>query len=44
MHLNVGNGICFSCNGNHTDWHFPTSVVAVKYMIITKVKKEAEET
>jgi hypothetical protein len=44
MDLNVGNGIHVSCNGNHTDWHFPTTTVTVKYMMVIKVKKESEKT
>lgn len=44
MHLNVGNGICVSCNENQTDWRLPTSVETVKYMMVTRVKKKSEKT
>jgi hypothetical protein len=43
MHLFVGNGICVSCNGNILN-DISTSIVTVKYMIVTKVKKKSEKT
>jgi hypothetical protein len=40
----INASYCVSCNGNHTDLLFPTSIPTVKYMTVTKLKKESEKT